>query len=60
MRPIQCIRDLDPILQHLLRRQRAFKQTALQRVPFQKLQHQEASAILMPDIVERADVRVIQ
>jgi hypothetical protein len=58
--PVQGGRDLDRIPERLIKRQRALGQSIGQGFPFEVLQHQEVGAILMPDIVERANVRVIQ
>ena len=48
------------ILQDLVRRERPFLEPMGQRLAFQVLHHQEVDAVLVADIVERADVRMAQ
>ena len=57
---VQRVGNLDRILQHLLHRQRALLQVIRQRFPLQVLHHQIVDSILMADVEERADVRMIQ
>ncbi len=52
--------DLGRDAERLCQRQRAFVEPSGQRFPFEKLHHQELDAVLMADVVERADVRVAQ
>ena len=60
VRLVQRVRDLDRHLQRLIQRQRAFFQPLGQRVALQVLHDQEVDPVLLPDVVERADVRVVQ
>src|SRR5262249_36548646 len=55
---VQSVRDLDPVAQRLLERRRALDQSLRQRLPFQILHDQVLDAVLVADVVERADVRV--
>ncbi len=60
MRRVECVRDLDGVAEDLVDRERAFGQAVSERLTFQKLHYQVAGAVLMPNVVEDADVRVIQ
>ena len=60
VRLVQRVGNLNGVLQHLLRRQRAFQQPLRQRLAFQILHHQEIDPVLVADVVEGADVRMIQ
>ena len=52
--------NLDGIAQRLIQRQRPFLQPLRERIAFQILHHQVIDVVLLADIVERADMRVIQ
>src|SRR6516165_10592204 len=60
MRLVQRVCDLRPVLQHLLERQRSFLQTLRQRFSLHTLHHQILDPILMTDVIEYADVWMIQ
>ena len=60
MRPLQPIADFGPVLQDLLHGQRPLAQTVRQSLAFQVFHHQVINPILMSNIVERADVGMIQ
>jgi len=60
MRFIQCIRDLRSQLEHLLQRQRPLLQTLGQRFALDAFHHQVVDSVLMTDVVQHADVRMIQ
>ncbi len=60
MRFVQRIGNLHAVLEHLLQRQRAFLQPLRQRLPFDALHHQVTDAVLATNIVQHADVRMIQ
>ena len=47
-------------LQQQIHRQRLAPDTMLERLPFEMLHHNEVPAVLLPDLVNRADVRMIQ
>ena len=57
---VQRVRNLDRELQHLIQREWAFLQALGQRLAFQILHHEEVNSILMPDVVEGADMRMVQ
>jgi hypothetical protein len=57
---VQGVRHLDGVLEHLLQRERTFRQPLGQRFALQVLHHQEIDSVLMSDVVEDADVRMIQ
>ena len=57
---VQRIRYLDGDLQRLIQRQRAFLQPLCQRLPLQVLHDQEVDPVLTPDVMERADMRMVQ
>ena len=50
--------DLDRAGQRLLEGQRTAFQSCCDRLAFEILQHQEIDIVVVPDVVERADVRV--
>ncbi len=60
VRLIQRIRDLHSILQRLLERQRPFFQFLRQGLAFDALHHQKLHAFLLSNIVQHANVRMIQ
>ena len=57
---VERIRDLGPDLQHLLDRHRAFVQPVCQCLAFQVFHDQKVDAVLRADVVQGANVRVIQ
>src|SRR3989304_915072 len=60
MRLVEGIGDLDAGAQGLVEWQRTFLYTIGQSLPFEVLQHQEVHPILASDVIERADVRMVQ
>ena len=60
MRPIERVRDLDTQPQHLVRSERPARQARRHRLALDLLEHQEVDAVLSPDVVQRADVRMIE
>ncbi len=56
----QGIGYLDGILQGLLQGQCAFRQPCLQRLPHQVLHNQVVDAVLLPDVMQGADVGVVE
>ena len=60
VRFIQRVGNLCGILKNLFQRQRAFEQARGQRLAFQILHDQEINAVLLADIVQHADVGMIQ
>ena len=60
VRGIERIRELDRDPQDVLEWQRAAQQPVGQRLARQILHHQELDAVLLADVVQRADVRVRQ
>ena len=60
VRLVQRIRDLDGHLQRLIERQRALLESLGERVALQVLHNQEVEPVLTPDVMERANVRVVQ
>ena len=60
MRRIECIRDFDPQPQHLVNFHRAPADPVFQGHPFEKLHRDEGMAILFANIVDRADVGMIE
>ncbi len=57
---VECRRDLDREPKRVRHRQRTLDESRLQRLAFKQFHHQEVDAILLPDVVERADVRMAQ
>ncbi len=60
VRLVQGIRDLDGHRERLIQGQRALLQPLRQRVALQVLHDQEVDPVLGADVIERADVRVVQ
>ena len=60
VRLVQRVRDLDSDLQRLIQRQRHVLQPLRQRDALQVFHHQEVDPVLGPDVVERANVRMVQ
>ncbi len=60
MRLVKRVGDFDCIAQDLIYRQKAFLQAGGQGFPFQVLHHQEIDAVLLADIVQGANMRIVQ
>src|SRR6266478_1902008 len=60
MRFVQSIGDLRAVFQSLIEWQRALLKTLGERLPFDTLHHQVIRAVLLADVMERADVGMIQ
>ena len=60
VRLVQRIRDLDGDLERLIQRQRALLQPLGQRVALQILHDQEVDPVLLADVMQSANVRVVQ
>jgi hypothetical protein len=60
MRYVKRLGNLNRILKGLVERERTFLQAIGRRLPFQTLHHQEVGAVLVPDVVECADVRMVE
>ena len=58
VRPVEGVRDLKAVPEHLIERERPFHQPIRQRLPLEVLHDEELDAVLVPDVVERADVRM--
>jgi hypothetical protein len=57
---VERVPNLDPEPQDLLKRQGFTLDTVLQRLAIQKLHDNEGLSVLFVNLVDRADVRVIQ
>ena len=63
VRLVERVADLDGDLQRLVRIEAAGAATGQafgECLPFEILQHEEVDAVLMPDVEQRADVRMIE
>ena len=60
MRDRQRLGDCDPDFTNLVQRHRTFAQPLGQSFSFEKLHHQIVGAILRANVVELADVRMVQ
>jgi hypothetical protein len=60
VRHIESIRNLPAYLQDLIDWERAFLKPLRQRLSFHAFHYQVVDAILMADVVQRADVRMVQ
>jgi hypothetical protein len=56
VRLLQRVGDLETEAQHLLERERPFREALGQRLPFQELHDQVLDAVLIPDVMQCADV----
>ena len=60
VRGVERVGDLRAELEHFVERQRAARDAILQRLAVEQLHHHELLAVVRADVVERADVRVIE
>src|ERR1700756_3881850 len=60
MRRIQRVRDLNSQIQHALHRQRSSADQVLQRLPVQKLHGDERLPLVFANLVDRADVGMVE
>ena len=60
LRRFQRFAHLDADLQSFLERKRPFAQPIGERFPFQVLHYQEIDTVLMADVIQGADARMIQ
>src|SRR5215470_6728835 len=60
VRTIESRRDLDRVLEGLVRRERSFGEASRQRFTFQVLHDEEVEPILRADVVQDANVRVVE
>ena len=57
---VERVRDLGPELRHPLRGQRGLPEELLEGRPLEQLEHEEGLVLVGPDVVEDADVGVVQ
>ena len=60
MRGREGVGDLDAVLERLVERELAPRETGGEGLPVQILHDEEIDAVLLPDVEQRADVRVRQ
>ena len=60
VRRIQCVRNLNPQLQHFLKRERLAGNAMLQRLPVEKLHRNERLTVVLADFVDGANVGMVQ
>jgi hypothetical protein len=60
MRLVERVGDLDAGLQRPRKLKRALRQLILKRFSFEILHDQEVGPVLVPDVVQRTDVRVVE
>ena len=60
VRGTQGLRDLRPEFHDLVEGQRALRQAIGERLALDELHHQEVRVTLVPDVEQRADVRVVE
>ena len=60
MRGVQRVGNLDAHVEHRVQAQRTRGEPILQRRPLQILHDDERSPVLLADVVDRADIRVVQ
>jgi hypothetical protein len=57
---VERVGDLNRVPKSMISRQGALRETIGKRVAFDEFHHQVVDPILLADVIERADVRVIQ
>jgi hypothetical protein len=57
---VQCVGYLYRVAQHLISSERTFDQPSGERFAFDELHHQMIETVLMPNVVKRADVRMVE
>ena len=57
---LKSVRDLDPEAEHLCERQRPAFDTCRQRLAFEQFEDEVVGVVLAADVVQAADVRVIE
>ena len=57
---LKGVRDLDPEAEYLCERQRSTFDTCGQRLTFEQFEHEVLGVVLSTDVVQAADVRVIE
>ena len=60
MRGVEGVGDLDPELEHAVERQRPARDLVLQRAAVEQFHDDELLALVLADVVDRADVRVVE
>ena len=60
VRGVERVGDLDTEIEQVVERQRTAREPLLQRLAFEQLHHHELLAVVLADVVQRADVRVAQ
>ena len=60
VRAIKRVGNLDRVAEHLFGRQRSAREPRGQRLAFEVLHDEEGDAVLLADIVQDADVRMVQ
>jgi len=60
VRGVETVGDLDAEIEHAVERQRSARDLLLQRVAVEQLHHDELLALVLADVVNRADVRVVE
>ncbi len=60
VRLVQCVSDLDGVFQRLIEGQATLLQPLLERVPIHVLHDEVVDTVLFPDVVERANVRMVE
>src|SRR5208282_1112246 len=60
VRCVQCVRNLYSQLQHFLQRQRLAGNAMPQRLPVEKLHRDERLAVVFADLINRADIGMVQ
>jgi len=60
MRAIERIGDLDAVTNDVRERQRPARDALGERLAFEQLHHQIAAAVVLADVVQRADVRMVE
>src|SRR5215470_5204643 len=57
---VECVRDLNGVSKGFIERQRSFGETFGECFPFEKFHNEEVDSVVMAQIVEDADVWVIE
>ena len=60
MLALERVRDLDPVTNHIGKRQRTTSEPIGKRLSFDVLHDEIVATVVVTDVVERADMRIVQ
>ena len=60
VRRVQCVRNLNPQLQYLLKRERFARNAMLQRLPVEKFHHNKRLTVVLADFMDGTNIGMVQ